>query len=256
MGDSDSPRDGSVRLGLMRGFGWLGAAAWWSLKSPAGKSALLLAGLPWFSLSLLNLPTGGIALMATVALYAQISLWSALCAEEHFQGRKVDFGTIAKLWGSMFAQVKGLAIALILVSALALSLTILCVEVSAIGELVEAMKTTPDAKASRALVMLAWDAPGWSGIAWPLAAMQMGLATLNGFWLALPARAATRPESGAVELLWLAWGDFKSAPFQLFCLGLVGAVLAQASLVFPPLGLLAGHWFLACVFARRDLDKQ
>lgn len=253
MSEGGAPSDGSRALGPLRALGWMAGALWWGAKSPAGVRALALAGLPWAALSLLNLPTAGLSMMAAVGFYPQLCLWSALWAREHFKGRRPPFNEVKDAWASRWADSRGLPLAFMAVAFAALAWATLCVQATSIGVLLEAMREAKDGEAGRALVAQAWDRSGLDGLLWPLAGLQAGLAAINGFWLCLPWAALGDPGQGAGSLLKGALARFKAAPGALCALGLAGSLVAQAGLVFPPFGLLAGVWFLACAFAARDL---
>lgn len=245
MGEDDKP----VKIGAMRGFGWLVAAAWWLGKSKASPRPLALAAIPWALCVLLIRPTGGISIVVCLAWYASMSSWSASWAAAHFasqEARTKQGGPPSRASRSLLIIFTACCIASML---WAHAWTQASGMVDMLGEMAEAASGS----AAGPVFWAYWSKSGLDGVAWAIGAQQAELALANAWWCLMPFAALARPHSSIKDLATFGARALARAPLALATLGASGALLAQASLVFPPLALLAGLWFSACAFAFRDL---
>jgi hypothetical protein len=241
-------------LGPWRAISWLAAASWWAVKSPAGLTALGAASVPWLACSLLILPSDGLSMAIGVGFYAQMCMWTALCAGVHFEGKAFEWQAMRAAWVQLASQSRALSLCYALCAACALVWLQLCVSASGIGVLLEQLRSVKPGVDPHDLVSAAWAKDGLDGIALPLLALQIGLGLINGFWCLFPWLAMATPGAGARSQLAKGWALMRSAPFQLWMLGMVGVFIAELSIAVPPLALLSGVWMSACAFAARDLS--
>lgn len=247
--------DRPKRFGALSGLGWIAGALWWVKKSPSDWRALVACGLPWFVCAALFWPTGGLSLMACLALYAPASIWSALCARVFFLGSPFDLPEMKTAWKKAMPKARALALGFALACSAGSAWVVACSQLSGIGDLLKELQTTTDSSAPHSLFQLYWNKEGLDGLWWGWLAAQAGLGLVNAWWCLMPWRVLGHENSTVSDLLGFSSRSMRRAPWGLFALGLSGALIAQAALVFAPCGFLAGPWFVACAFAYRDLEE-
>lgn len=249
-----SDETGSAKgAGLFRALSWMGASIWWAFKSPTGFKALAASSLPWVACAVLNLPLGGLAMALAMAFYAQLCAWSVLCAGVHFTAKPWDFAKAKAAWKASLSSLSSLSFIFFAAGLSAMIWAKLCADASGLAPFLEELKTAGSSEKAKEIAMAYWAKDGLDGLAWGIGLQQLGLAAANAFWCLLPWRAIDKPADGFKALGAFGLSSWARAPFALFLLGLSGSLLAQFSMVFPPLALLSGVWFSACAFAYRDL---
>jgi len=241
------------KAGLFRALFWMSTAMWWAFKSPTGAKALTASSLPWVACAVLSLPLGGVAMGLAMVFYAQLCAWSVLCAGVHFLGEPWNVAQTKQAWVASLSKLYSLALFFFAAGLFAMVWAKLCADATGLAPFLEELKTAGNAEKAREIVGLYWDKDGLDGLAWGIGLQQIGLAIANGFWCLLPWRAIDKQAEGFKALGTFGLACFSRAPLALLGLGFVGSLLAQFSLIFPPLGFLSGVWFSACAFAYRDL---